>query len=368
MNFPEKELEILQKWEASEVFKKTLQKEAPMGPFVFFEGPPTANGRPGIHHAEARAFKDCIPRFRTMQGYRVVRKGGWDTHGLPVEIEVEKQLGFTGKAQIEEYGIGPFNEKCKESVWTYKKDWEDFTKRLGFWVDLENAYVTYKPEYVESLWWIIKQVWEKGLLYKDYRVTPHCPRCGTSLSSHELSQGYKDVKDLTVTAKFKLVDRENEYVLAWTTTPWTLPGNVALAVGNNITYVKIKQNDQFLWLAKDRLSVVEGNYEIVEEAKGEELVGWKYEPLYPYWEQTIGLNNLYQSKKEKGEYKTFEIVPAKFVTTADGTGVVHTAVMYGQDDFELGQQVGLPKHHLVNLDGTFLDGMDFLSSRFVVDE
>ncbi len=356
MNFPEKELEILQNWEKNEVFKKTLEKDAPKGPFVFFEGPPTANGRPGIHHAESRAFKDCIPRFKTMQGFRVDRKAGWDTHGLPVEIEVEKQLGFTGKAQIEEYGIGPFNDKCKESVWTYKKDWEEFTKRLGFWVDMENAYVTYKPEYVESLWWVIKQIWERGLLYKDYRVTPHCPRCGTSLSSHELSQGYKDVKDLTITAKFKLVDKENEYVLAWTTTPWTLPGNVALAVGNNITYVKIKQNDQFLWLAKNRLSVIEGEYDVVEEVMGEALVGWKYEPLYPFM-------------KDKVESTVaWTIVPAKFVTTEDGTGVVHTAVMYGQDDFELGNEVGLPKYHVVKLDGTFIDGMDFLSGRFVTDE
>src|SRR3989338_4064457 len=203
-NLPEREKEILVFWEKNDIFKKSLKKKAPKGSFVFFEGPPTANGKPGIHHAEARAFKDLIPRFRTMQGYRVERKGGWDTHGLPVELEVEKQLGFKSKKEIEEYGIAKFNAKCKESVWTYLKDWEEFTRRLGFWVDLENAYVTYAPEYVESLWWVIKQVWDKGLLYKDYRVPPHCPRCGTSLSSHELAQGYKDVKDLSVTAKFKI--------------------------------------------------------------------------------------------------------------------------------------------------------------------
>ncbi len=359
MNFPEREHEILKQWEQRDIFKKTVQKDAPNGPFVFFEGPPTANGKPGIHHAESRAFKDCIPRFRTMQGYRVVRKAGWDTHGLPVEIEVEKQLGFTGKAQIEEYGIAKFNELCKQNVWKYKKEWEEFTRRLGFWLDFEEAYVTYHPEYVESLWWIVKQIWDRGLLYKDYRVTPHCPRCGTSLSSHELSQGYKDIKDLSVTAKFKIVGAENEYILAWTTTPWTLPGNVALAVGKEIVYVKVKLGEELLWLAKDRLSEVKDGYEIVEEVRGEALVGKKYEPLYPYLRSVIG---------EETNGAAWSIVPANFVTTVDGTGVVHTAVMYGQDDFELGQQIGLPKHHLVKLDGTFIDGMDFLSGRFVTDE
>jgi isoleucyl-tRNA synthetase len=363
MNFSEKEQEVLSKWERNQIFKKTLEKDAPKGPFVFFEGPPTANGRPGIHHAEARAFKDCIPRFRTMQGYRVVRKGGWDTHGLPVEIEVEKQLGFTGKAQIEEFGIAKFNELCKQNVWKYKKEWEEFTKRLGFWVDLENAYVTYAPEYIESLWWVIKQVWNKGLLYKDYRVTPHCPRCGTSLSSHELAQGYKDVKDLSVTAKFKVTGeiwqkgkKKQEYILAWTTTPWTLPGNVALAVGKDIDYVKVKQGDEFLWLAKERLGILKDEYEIVEEVKGSELVGKKYEPLFPFL-----CDLLHHSP-------AWSIVPADFVTTEDGTGIVHTAVMYGVDDFELGNKIGLPKHHLVKLDGTFIEGMDFLSGRFVTDE
>jgi len=239
MNFPKNEEEMLAYWKECDIFQKTLKKEAPRGSFVFFEGPPTANGRPGIHHAEARAFKDCIPRFRTMQGYHVARKAGWDTHGLPVELEVEKQLGFTGKAQIEEYGIAPFNELCKKSVWKYKEEWEQFTDRLGYWVDLENAYITYKPKYVESLWWVIKQIWDRGFLYKDYRVTPHCPRCGTSLSSHELSQGYKDVKDLSVYAKFPVVGEAQTFFLAWTTTPWTLPGNVALAVKPDMDYVVI---------------------------------------------------------------------------------------------------------------------------------
>ncbi|MBI4714051.1 isoleucine--tRNA ligase [Candidatus Uhrbacteria bacterium] len=388
MNFSQREQEILKQWDDRKIFKKTLEKDAPKGSFVFFEGPPTANGRPGIHHAESRAFKDSIPRFRTMQGYRVVRKGGWDTHGLPVEIEVEKQLGFTGKAQIEEFGIAKFNELCKQNVWKYKKEWEEFTKRLGFWVDLENAYVTYAPEYIESLWWVIKQVWNKGLLYKDYRVTPHCPRCGTSLSSHELAQGYKDVKDLSVTAKFRIESHgvteswsngTSEYILAWTTTPWTLPGNVALAVGKDIDYVKVKQGDEFLWLAKDRLQILTGEYEIIEEVKGEKLVGKKYEPLYPYLRDVIARSEATKQSSEEivsmgqglprnDRDSAFTIVPADFVTTQDGTGVVHTAVMYGVDDFELGNKIGLPKHHVVKLDGTFIEGMDFLSGRFVADE
>jgi isoleucyl-tRNA synthetase len=373
MNFPEREQEILKQWQERDIFKKTIEKYAPKGPFVFFEGPPTANGKPGIHHAESRAFKDCIPRFRTMQGYRVVRKAGWDTHGLPVELEVERQLGFTSKAQIEEYGIAAFNEKCRQSVWTYKKEWEEFTRRLGFWLDIEDAYVTYAPEYIESLWWAIKQIWDRGLLYKDYRVTPHCPRCGTSLSSHELSLGYKDVKDLSVTVKFRVIGTENEYLLAWTTTPWTLPGNVALAVGKDIVYVKVKQwavdsgQEEFFWLAKDRLEEVKDEYEIVEEVKGDALIGKKYEPLFPYFASVIASDHEPVDVKRSNP-SVFTVVLANFVTTAEGTGVVHTAVMYGQDDFELGQQIGLPKHHLVKLDGTFIDGMDFLSGRLVTDE
>ncbi|PJE76950.1 isoleucine--tRNA ligase [Candidatus Uhrbacteria bacterium CG10_big_fil_rev_8_21_14_0_10_48_16] len=364
MNFPEKENEVLAFWKENNIFKKTIEKPAPKGSFVFYEGPPTANGKPGIHHAESRAFKDCIPRFKTMQGYKVVRKAGWDTHGLPVELEVEKQLGFTGKAQIEEYGIAKFNAMCKESVWAYKKDWEEFTERLGFWVDFDEAYITYKPEYVESLWWVVKQIWERGLLYKDYRVTPHCPRCGTSLSSHELSQGYKDVKDLSVTAKFKIVGAENEYLLAWTTTPWTLPGNVALAVGNAITYAKVKVGEEFLWLAKDLIgSVLPEGGEIVEELKGASLVGKMYEPLYPFMGELVE-----GEQKEKLENTAFRVHPADFVTTQDGTGIVHTAVMYGADDFQLGNEVGLPKHHLVNLDGTFVKGTGFFEGRFVADE
>ncbi len=379
MTFPEREQEILKQWEARDIFNKTVQKNAPKGPFVFFEGPPTANGKPGIHHAESRAFKDCIPRFRTMQGYRVVRKAGWDTHGLPVELEVEKQLGFISKSQIEEYGIVAFNEKCKQSVWTYKKEWEEFTRRLGFWLDFEEAYVTYEPEYIESLWWIVKQVWDRGLLYKDYRVTPHCPRCGTSLSSHELSQGYKDVKDLSVTAEFVIKEGSHDALnaavptalLAWTTTPWTLPGNVALAVGPDVTYLVIEKDDEggagrvrFV-LAKERIGKIfsEATYDIIAELRGSQLVGTTYEPLYTFMKNVVTGENA-----QKLVQAAYRVHSASFVTTEDGTGIVHTAVMYGQDDFELGQQIGLPKYHLVKLDGTFIDGMDFLSGRLVTDE
>src|SRR3990167_6192125 len=233
------EEEILEFWNKNQIFQKTLDKKAPKGEFVFYEGPPTANGKPGIHHLEARAFKDVIPRYKTMRGYHVRRKGGWDTHGVPVELQVEKQLGLKSKKEIESYGIAEFNKKCKESVWEYVDLWDKFTKRTGYWVDSENAYVTYKNEYIESVWNVIKKVSEKELLYKDYKVVPWCPRCGTALSSHELAQGYEDVKDLSVYVKFKIVGEENTYFLVWTTTSWTLSGNVALAVGSDISYMRV---------------------------------------------------------------------------------------------------------------------------------
>ncbi|HCB55723.1 MAG: Isoleucine-tRNA ligase [Candidatus Uhrbacteria bacterium GW2011_GWE2_40_58] len=365
-NLPEQEKQILEDWEKNNIFKKTLEKEATKGPFVFFEGPPTANGRPGIHHAEARAFKDCIPRFRTMQGYFVNRKGGWDTHGLPVELEVEKQLGFKSKSEIEEFGIAAFNERCKESVWKYLEEWVEFTKRLGYWVDLEDPYVTYKPEYVESLWWVIKQIWDKGFLYKDYRVTPHCPRCGTSLSSHELAQGYKDVEDPAISIKFRMTKKAdgsqaegNEYLIAWTTTPWTLPANVALAVGEHIDYVKVKQGEEYYWLAKARVgATLEGEYEIIEEVKGSALVGTEYESLFPYVREAL-------KGTDQEHAKAWYVTSADFVSIEDGSGIVHTAVMYGAEDFDLGTKIGLPKYHLVKLDGTFSEKAGPYEGRFV---
>ena len=283
----EHELEIMSFWKDNKIFEKSLEKDSPNGEFVFYDGPPTANGRPGIHHLEARAFKDAIPRYKTMQGYHVGRKGGWDTHGLPVELQVEKELGFVNKKQIEEYGIGNFNNECKKSVWTYIDEWQKFTDRVGYWIDQDNPYITYESNYIESLWNIVAEVDKKNLLYKDYRIVPWCSRCGTALSSHELAQGYKDVKDLSITAKFKILGQENTYLLAWTTTPWTLPGNVALAVNVDLSYVKIKKDADFLILGKDRLSIVDGEYEIVEEYIGKDLIGLSYEPLYPFFVNQI---------------------------------------------------------------------------------
>jgi isoleucyl-tRNA synthetase len=373
----EREEKILEFWKENDIFEATLsRKENPEGEFVFYEGPPTANGKPGIHHLEARAFKDAIPRYKTMRGYHVRRKGGWDTHGLPVELQVEKALGLNSKKAIEEYGIEKFNEKCKESVWEYLSLWEKFTDRTGYWVDQKNPYVTYHNSYIESVWNVFKTVQDKGLVYKDYRIVPWCPRCGTALSSHELAQGYQDDKDLSVTAKFKVVGQENTYILAWTTTPWTLPGNVALAVGSEIKYGKWKiKEGEFAGdiyivavgraadVFKDaKIFPIGGNFEELAEVsylQGSELVGLEYEPLYPFLANRLEPNVLAPA---------YKVYPADFVTTEDGTGIVHTAVMYGQDDFELGTKIGLPKYHLVNPDGHFLSDMDFLTGRFVKDE
>jgi len=358
-----REEKILKFWRENRTFEKTLKNTEGKKEFIFYEGPPTANGKPGIHHLEARAFKDAIPRYKTMRGYHVRRKGGWDTHGLPVELQVEKKLGLNSKKAIEEYGISKFNQECKESVWEYLDIWNKFTKRIGYWVDQENPYVTYHNDYIESVWQIVQKINGQNLLYKDYKVVPWCPRCGTALSSHELAQGYEDVKDLSVYVKFKIKNSSiPQYILAWTTTPWTLPGNVALAVGENIDYVKIKVGTEIYILAKARLSIIAEPYEVIEEMKGVNLIGLEYEPLYPY------LQNLVSGNEKPKLAKAFRVHVANFVTTEDGTGVVHTAVMYGQDDFELGTKIGLPKHHLVGLDGKFLAGTDIFAGRFVKDE
>jgi len=400
----EQEEKTLAFWREHNIFEKTLEKNKGLGKeFVFYEGPPTANGKPGIHHLEARVFKDAIPRYKTMQGFYVRRKSGWDTHGLPVELAVEKELGLKSKKEIESYGIAAFNERCKESVWKYVREWEEFTQRSGYWVDLKNPYITYKREYTESVWNIIKTVHDKGLLYKDYKVLPWCPRCGTALSSHELAQGYEDVKDLSVTVKLKLVESgklkvESErsvYLLAWTTTPWTLPGNVALAVGGDIEYSlcevlvidsvfeRIKEGEEprtgsskteyylFASLKKENLfpngERVEGSRTISlsgseKKIKGKDLVGLEYEPLFPFIR-----DNISDAGKEKLS-NAYKVYAADFVTTEEGTGIVHTAVMYGQDDFELGTKVGLPKYHLVNEDGTFKKEAGFLAGKFVKEE
>ncbi len=377
-----REEKILARWKEKGIFEKSLNKwpagKAPKGEFVFYEGPPTANGHPGIHHLEARAFKDAIPRYKTMRGYHVRRKGGWDTHGLPVELQVEKELGLKSKKEIDSYGIGAFNDKCKESVWRYVNEWTEFTERIGYWADLKDPYITYKPKYIEAVWNVIKTADEKELLYKDYKVVPWCPRCGTALSSHELAQGYQTVKDLSLTVKFKIPNPKSEtnpkskiqnqtsptYLLAWTTTPWTLPGNVGLAVNPKIDYVKVRSAEETYIVAKDRYEVIKGQFtepEIVETIKGSALVGVEYEPLYPFLKDHIS-----GAEKEKLG-NAYKVYAADFVTTSDGTGIVHTAVMYGQDDFELGTKVGLPKYHLVHEDGTFKKEAGFLAGAFVKD-
>lgn len=357
-----REEEILAFWDREKIFEKTLAKPSPKGEFVFYEGPPTANGKPGIHHLESRSFKDLIPRYKTMRGYHVRRRAGWDTHGLPVELEVEKQLGFTGKKDIEAYGIAAFNQKCRESVLVYISEWDRFTKRIGYWVDQEQAYYTFDAPFMESVWSVVKKTHERGLLYKDYKVVPWCPRCGTALSSHELAQGYEEVSELSVTAKFELIDEPRTYFLAWTTTPWTLPGNVALAVGSDIVYGKYVKEDQRLILAKDLAGQLSEGWTLEQEFTGRELVGKRYKPLYPF------LSELVSGEEREKLQNAFQVYAADFVTTEDGTGIVHTAVLYGQDDFELGTKVGLPKHHLVDAGGRFVKGTGFLEGRFVRDE
>lgn len=374
-----REEEVLVFWKENQIFEKTLKKPAPKGDFICYEGPPTANGRPGVHHLESRSFKDAIPRYRTMRGYRVPRRAGWDTHGLPVELEVEKQLGFTGKQDIEKYGVAEFNKKCRESVHKYVDEWSQFTSRIGYWVDQEKAYYTYDPEYMESVWSLVKKINEDGRLYKDYKVLPWCARCGTALSSHELAQGYEEVKDLSLTVKFKVEGEDDTYLLAWTTTPWTLPGNIALAVGEDIDYVKVRiihtvtkeeytnSFSETYILAKARLGILENKgdkvqYEILSELKGSDLIGLKYAPLYPFARELAS-----DTEKEKFD-KAYQVHPANFVTTEDGTGIVHTAVMYGADDFDLGTAVGLPKVHLVAPDGKFVKGTGLFEGRFVKED
>ncbi len=372
------EEKILAFWRDADIFQQVQERQSPKGIFHFFEGPPTANGRPGIHHVPARSFKDIILRYKTMQGFHVRRKAGWDTHGLPVELQVEKQLGLQSKKEIEQFGIAAFNQKCRESVWSYKDEWEQLTERMGYWLDMKYPYITYETNYIEALWGIVKKISErktkdgKPLLYKDFKVVPWCARCGTGLSSHELNQpgAYKDVKDLSVYAKFKVVPGqkigsfeipENTFILAWTTTPWTLPGNVALAVGAEIDYIKATVGDETYLLAKDLAKILPEGFEITAEHKGSEMVGLKYEPLYPYMQDLV-------TDQDEAMQKAYQVYVADFVTTTDGTGIVHTAVMYGQDDFELGNTLGLPKFHLVNEEGKFISGTDFLEGRFVKEK
>jgi len=346
-NFPELEKNILDFWQKNKIFQKSLEKNKDKDKFIFYEGPPTANGKPGIHHVLARAFKDLIPRYQTMKGFYVSRRAGWDTHGLPVEIEVEKELGISGKDKIESYGIEKFNQKCRESVFRYKAEWENLTRRIGFWIDLENPYITYENEYIDQVWQVLKKVWDRGLLYEGYKVVPYCPRCGTPLSSHEVAQGYRKITEPSIFLKFKLKNEPQTYILSWTTTPWTLPGNVALAVGEDIEYSKIKVNNEIWILASDRLSIIDEKYELLEKLNGAKLIGLAYEPLFAI--------------KELQTEQSHKVYAADFVTTEEGTGVVHTAVMYGEEDYELGSKIGLPKFHTVDGAGKFVNEVSDLA-------
>ncbi|OHA09096.1 MAG: hypothetical protein A3B37_00950 [Candidatus Sungbacteria bacterium RIFCSPLOWO2_01_FULL_59_16] len=358
LNLPKREEKILEFWERNRIFEKTLQKTRGGRPFIFYEGPPTANAAPGIHHVEARSFKDVIPRYQTMRGRYVERKAGWDTHGLPVEIQVEKALGLKSKRDIEKFGIAEFNAKAKESVWKFKEEWERLTKRIGFWLDLKRPYITYEASYIETLWWIIKEIWKQKLLYRDFKVVPWCPRCETALSTHELGLGYETVKDRSVYVRFRVTSKDRRFaktaILSWTTTPWTLPGNVALAVNPDGEYVVIPDPDikgQWLILGKEpwRNLVEKGVFppeyrsqlmlDDIETIKGKALVGLGYGPLF--------------AVAELRSPKSHRVYAADFVTMEEGTGVVHTAVMYGEDDYKLGTKVGLPKFHTVTETGRF---------------
>ena len=334
LNFVEREQETEKLWEENHIFEKSMEERQGDNAYVFYDGPPTANGKPHIGHLQTRAFKDLFPRFHTMKGEMVPRKAGWDTHGLPVELEVEKLLHINGKEQIEAYGIAPFIEKCKESVWKYKGLWEDFSKDVGFWADMEHPYVTYDNNFIESEWWALKQIWDKGLLYKGFKIVPYCPRCGTPLSSHEVAQGYKDVKERSAIAKFR-VKGEEAFILAWTTTPWTLPSNVALCVNAAEDYVKVESKGETYYLAAALCDTVlgEGEYTVLETYKGADLEGKEYEPLFDL-----------DSPKEKCWY----VVCDDYVTLTDGTGVVHIAPAFGEDDAKVGRKYGLPLVQLVD--------------------
>ena len=356
------EHKVAENWKEKDIIKKNFNMNEGKRYFTFYDGPPTANGKPHVGHIETRVMKDIIPRYKVMKGYKVIRKAGWDTHGLPVELEIEKSLGISGKEQIEEYGVEKFVKKCKESVFTYVHMWEEMTNKVGYWVDMENPYVTYHNNYIESVWWALKQMWKKGLLYEGHKVMPYCPRCGTALSSHEVAQGYKDVKDLTCIAKFKVVGKENTYILAWTTTPWTLPSNLALCVNKSYEYAEIKANigtddepkyENYI-LAKDLIETVlkETPYEIIKTFKGEELLGTKYEQLMPF---------------AKVEGKAFEVIHGDYVTLTDGTGIVHIAPAYGEDDSLVSKKNGIAFVNLVDKSGNFVEEVEPWAGKFVRD-
>lgn len=360
------EQDVAKMWKEKDIIKKSFAQNEGKEYFTFYDGPPTANGKPHVGHIETRVMKDIIPRYKVMKGYQVIRKAGWDTHGLPVELEIEKKLGISGKEQIEEYGVEKFVKECKESVFNYVSMWEEMTNKVGFWVDMENPYITYDNKYIESVWWALKEMWKKGLLYEGHKVMPYCPRCGTALSSHEVAQGYKDVKDMTCIAKFKVLENQgfekDTYILAWTTTPWTLPSNLALCINKAYKYVLIKANigtdeepqyENYI-LAKDLLETVlrETPYEIIKELKGEELLGIKYERLMPFGEI---------------EGKAFVVIHGDYVNLEDGTGIVHIAPAYGEDDSLVAKQNGITFINLVDKSGKFVEEVEPWAGKFVRD-
>ena len=355
------EKEQIEFWRKHRVFERTTEGREDAPRFVFYEGPPTANGLPGSHHVLARVFKDIFPRYKTMRGYYCLRKGGWDTHGLPVEIEVEKELGLTNKREIEEYGIAEFNQKCRESVFRYIDDWERMTERIGFWANLDDAYITLKNEYIQSVWWILRQLWDKGLIYHGYRVVNYCPRCGTPLSSHEVAQEYRETTDPSAFVRFRLRNEENVSLIAWTTTPWTLPGNVALVVGADVEYHQLRGEGpqgeaEEIILAAERVAAVLGekaaHYEVVRRLPGSELVGREYEPLYSFY-------------PVEGPYA--RVVSADFVSTGEGSGIVHIAPAFGADDLEAARAHDLPILHTIDAAGRFREDMGFLAGQWFKD-
>lgn len=358
--YPKAEVEILNWWKENKIFAKSLKSRADGIPFTFFEGPPTANGKPGIHHVMARTVKDLFCRYKTLKGFRVDRKAGWDTHGLPVEIEVEKALGLDGRAQVQEYGVAEYNAKCRESVLKYKHLWDDLTTRMGYWVDLEKPYITFENDYIESVWWAFKQLYEKDLVYKGFKIQWYSPGSGTVLSSHEVSLGYKETQDPSIYVKFPLDADENVYFLAWTTTPWTIISNMALAVNPKLDYVKIKAehdgNSEFYILAEGCLhDALDGDYEIVDKYKGSDLIGWVYKPIFEY------------ALKEFDKKDAWRVVEADYVTTEEGTGVVHTAPAFGADDYATAQKEEIPLFNPIDAEGRFEDIINEFAGQWFKD-
>ncbi|MDW7659635.1 MAG: class I tRNA ligase family protein, partial [Bacillota bacterium] len=346
MGFVDREQEVLKFWQENRIFHKSIERRSSCPEFTFYDGPPTANGKPHIGHILTRVIKDIIPRYQTMKGKHVLRKAGWDTHGLPVELEVEKMLGIDGKPQIEAYGVEPFIKKCRESVWKYKGEWEQMSDRVGFWADMENPYVTYENDYIESEWWALRTIWDKGLLYKGHKIVPYCPRCGTSLSSHEVAQGYQDVHETSIYVRFRVVGEPDAYLAAWTTTPWTLPSNVAVCVNPHEEYV-LAEFDKDLDGTEKKVryyiagvlvpQIFDAPYRIIRRMPGSELVGLSYEPLFPYAQKRIAASGK----------KAFYVTADEYVTLTDGTGIVHIAPAFGEDDARVGQKNDLPFVQLV---------------------